>query len=350
MLEQSSIKSTEKKSTEKSAESLRAALGCLDLSLESELALFRRQSQAPKALVGSPDIDEQVALSIGIQEAVEPRAEEELAPHLEEPIDQQTEFEGITPDLMQEASDARNLVYLSGPSQEDPETLPEPYGADITAEPQSFERFLDPSIEDYLESSEALLKHLEDSASSTTERQVKPLTRRSWVSGLKAIAITLGLLGLLSLVVFLIVAWLTPKSRQPEPTPQLSPQPTQVPSTSSQSSQIDSSGIAVATTPKALPSDVATVSPPTQSPARLTSPSPSPSASVNKAAFYAVVANYNNPESLKMAQKLVPDAYLNEVGGQQRIQLAWLDNLQKAETLVKDLKNKGFVASIVAQN
>jgi hypothetical protein len=347
MSEQSSIKSTEK-----STESLWAVLGCLDLSLESELALFRRQSQAPKALVGSLDVDEQVALSIGIQEAVEPRVEEELAPYLEEPIDKQTEFEGIAPDLMQEASDARNLVYLSGPgpSQEDPETLPEPYGADITAEPKSFERFLDPSIEDYLESSEALLKHLEDSASSTTERQVKPLTRRSWGSGLKAIAITLGLLGLFSLVVFLIVAWLTPKPRQSEPTPQLSPQPTQVPSTSSQSSQIDSSGIAVATTPKALPSDVATVSPPTQSPTGLTSPSPSPATSVGKADFYAVVANYNNPESLKMAQKLVPDAYLNDVGGQQRIQLAWLDNLQKAETLVKDLKNKGFAASIVAQN
>jgi hypothetical protein len=315
MSEQSSIKSTEK-----STESLRAALGCLDLSLESELALFRRQSQAPKALVGSLDVDEQVALSIGIQEAVEPRVEEELAPYFEEPIDKQTEFEGITPNLMQEASDARNLVYLSGPAQEDPETLPEPYDADITAEPKSFERFLDPSIEDYLESSEALLKHLEDSASST-ERQVKPLTRRSVVSGLKAIAITLGLLGLLSLVVFLIVAWLTPKPRQPEPTPQLSPQPTQVPSTSSQSSQIDSSGIAVATTSRALPSDIATVSPPT-SPNGLASPSPSPSASVGKADFYAVVANYNNPESLKMAQKLVPDAYLNEVGGQQRIQLA----------------------------
>jgi hypothetical protein len=344
MSEQSSIKSTEK-----STESLRAVLGCLDLSLELELALFRRQSQAPKALVGSLDVDEQVALSIGIQEAVEPRVEEELAPYLEEPIDKQTEFEGITPDLMQEASDARNLVYLSGPSQEDPETLPEPYGADITAEPKSFERFLDPSIEDYLESSEALLKHLEESASSTTERQVNPLTRRSWVSGLKAIAIILGLLGLLGLVAFLIVAWLTPKPRQPESTPQLSPQPTQVPSTSSQSSRIDSLGIAVATTPRAF-SSAATVSPPIQQPAALASPSPSLSVPVGKAAFYAVVANYNNSESLKMAQKLAPDAYLNEVGGQQRIQLAWLDDLQQAQTLVKDLKNKGFAASIVAQN
>jgi hypothetical protein len=342
MSEQSSIRSTEK-----STESLRAALGCLDLSLEAELALFRRQSQAPKALAASTD-DERIELSIDSQSTVTPNVEERLAPHLEDPIEEQTEFEGVTADLMQEASDARGLVYLSGPSQEAPETLPEPYGADITAEPKSFERFLDPSIEDYLESSEALLKHLEDSASSTTERQVKPLTRRSWVSGLKAIAITLGLLGLLSLVVFLIVAWLTPKPRQPEPAPQLSPQqPTQVPSTSS---QVDSSGIAAATTPKVLPSDIATVSPPTQSPAGLTSPSPSPSASANKTAFYTVVANYNNPESLKMAQKLVSDAYLTDVGGQQRIQLAWLDDLQKAETLVKDLKNKGFAASVVAQN
>jgi hypothetical protein len=341
MSEQSSIKSTEKLT-----ESLRAALGCLDLSLESELALFRRQSQAPKALAGSTD-DERIALSIDSQSTVTPNVEEGLSPHFKDPIEEQAEFEGVTADLMREVSDAKGLVYLSGPSQEDPETLPEPYGADITAEPKSFERFLDPSIEDYLESSEALLKHLEDSASSTTERQVKPLTRRSWVSGLKAIAIILGLLGLLSLVAFLIVAWLTPKPRQLEPAPQLSPQPTQVPSTSS---QIDSSGIAVATTPRALPSDIATVSSPTQSPAGLTSSSPSLSTSVDKAAFYAVVANYNNPESLKMAQKLVPDAYLNEVGGQQHIQLAWLDDLQKAETLVKDLKNKGFVTSIVAQN
>lgn len=343
MSEHSSVKSTEK-----STESLRAALGCLDLSLESELALFRRQSQAPKALAGSLDAGEQIELRMDGADRVLPDREEGLTPHFEDPIEdsieEQTAFDSVTADPMEAAG--ASLVYLSGPSQEDPETLPEPYGADITAEPKSFERFLDPSIEDYLESSEALLKHLEDSASST-DRQVQQLTRNSWGSTLRAIAIILGLLGLLSLVAFLIVAWLTPKPRPAEPNPQLSPPPLQVPSPSS---QIDSSGIAVATTPRALPSAIARVSPPTQQPAAWVSPSPSPSVPAGKAAFYAVVADYNNPESLKMAQKLVPDAYLNEVAGRQRIQLAWLDDLQKAQTFVQDLKNRGFAASVVAQN
>ncbi len=341
MSEHSSISSTEK-----STESLRAALGCLDFSLESELALFRRQSQAPKALAGSLDSDDRIDLSLDSQlDEVAPGAEEEFSPPLEEPIEEQVELESINADPVKASGD-RDLVYLSGPSQEDPETLPEPYGADITAEPKAFERFLDPSIEDYLESSEALLKHLEDSAAST-DQQVEQLTRRSWVSALRVIAITLGLLGLLSLITVLIFAWLFPKPRQMEPAPQLSPQPTQGPSTSS---QIESSGIAVATTPRVLPKAVANVSPTTRQPAALVSPIPSPSASVGKAAFYAVVANdNNNSKSLQKAQKLVPDAYLNEVGGQQRIQLAWLDNLQQAQTLVKDLKSKGFAASIVAQ-
>jgi hypothetical protein len=340
MSEHSSVKSTEK-----STESLRAALGCLDLSLESELALFRRQSQVPKALTGSLDGGEQTELKADGPDEVLPDREEGLSPHFEDPIEEQIAFESVTADPM-EAASARSLVYLSGPSQEDPETLPEPYSADITAEPKAFERFLDPSIEDYLESSEALLKHLEDSASST-DRQVKPLTRHSWGSTLKAIAIILGLLGLLSLVAFLIVAWLTPKPRPVEPNLQLSPPSSQVPSPSS---QIDSSGIAVATTPRALPSAVASVSPPIQQPTTEVSPSPSPSVPVGKAAFYAVVADYNNSESLKMAQKLVPDAYLSEEGGPRHIRLAWLDDLQKAQTLVQELKNKGFAASILAQN
>ncbi len=348
MSEHSSISSTEK-----STESLRAALGCLDFSLESELALFRRQSQAPKALAGSLGSDDQIDLSLdGQQDKVPPEVEEAFSQHLEEPIEEsieesieeQAELVSINADPM-EASDDR--AYLSGPSPEDPETLPEPYGADITAEPKAFERFLDPSIEDYLESSEALLKHLEDSAAST-DQQVEQLTRRSWASALRAIAITLGLLGLLSVIAVLIVAWLSPKPRPIEPTPQLLPQPTQVPSSSS---QIESSGIAIATTSRVLPKAGANVSPTTQKPAVLASPTPSSSASVGKAAFYVVVANdNNNPKSLQKAQKLVPDAYLNEVGGQQRIQLALLDNLQQAQTLVKDLKSKGFAASVVTQN
>lgn len=339
MSEHSSISSTEK-----STESLRAALGCLDLSLESELALFRRQSQAPKALAGSLDRGNQIDLSLDDrQDKLTPEAEEAFPPHLEEPLEAQAELVSINTDPV-EASDDR--AYLSGASPEDPETLPEPYGADITAEPKAFERFLDPSIEDYLESSEALLKHLEESAVST-DQQVEPLTRNSWVSALRAIAITLGLLGLFSVIAVLIVAWLSPKPRPMEPTPQLSPQSTQVPS----SSQIESPGIAVATTPKAHPNAVASVLPKIQQSAALTSPIPSPSASVGKAAFYAVVANYNNnPNSLQKARKLVPEAYLNKVGGQQWIQLAWLDNLQQAQTFVKDLKSKGFAASVVVQN
>jgi cell division septation protein DedD len=46
----------------------------------------------------------------------------------------------------------------------------------------------------------------------------------------------------------------------------------------------------------------------------------------------------------------VPDAYVTQVDGQRRIQLASLESLQQAQQMVNELKNQGFPAAIMAQN
>ncbi len=360
-------------------ERLQDAMACLDLSLESELALYRRhRHQSLLALTESSRLDEapeatpseqlhtdsentSSANNTVSENSVRRNPVDDLATN-ESRLELQSEPEPVVPSENSEDSSRALVPFVqnskeSAKAEENAETLPKPYGAEITAEPKAFERFLDPSIEDYLESSEALLKHLEESA-TTTDRQVKQLTRKSWATTLRNIAIAIGCLGVLGILGLLIVQWFSLKPRKPAPVPQ-------VPQSSAQplSAQTGSNPPLLTETVNAKPLNpspsIGNVTPATTStsastsgpkPSPLSSPSPSPSPTVPSNANYAVVADYTNTESLQAAKKLVPDAFIAKVGGQQRIQLAWLDELQQAQKLVEDLKNEGFAASIVAQN
>jgi preprotein translocase subunit Sss1 len=335
-----------------STESLQAAMACLDLSLESELALYRRHhAQTLLALTESDRLEDnfEAAPSVLLHNdsaTADRRDQEDLS--LPEPDAQLiAESRELMP-LNHPVDESKALVPFMEEAPEDAETLPKPYGAEITAEPKAFERFLDPSIEDYLESSEALLKHLEDSAAST-DQQVKKLTRKSWLTTLRNIAIALGCLGVIGFLVTVMVQSFTPKSRKIEPAPQSSAQPLQVPNGSAASILADAAN-AKSLNPKQLnplPSKDRVATMPTSRPKTLPLVSPAP---LGKAAYYAVVADYTNAESFQKARKRVPDAFITNFGGQQRIQLAWLNELQPAQQLVEDLKHEGFAASIVAQN
>ncbi|HEY9827383.1 MAG TPA: hypothetical protein V6D19_18235 [Stenomitos sp.] len=372
-----------------SFEQLQAALGCLDLSLESELALYRRYrlqsdemdsslESATSALLLEASADsrmdsvaidttlvpspspEDTGSTVGSEltltelQPSEPSASTlEPEPTPEEAISEAQERDSaIDRALDRTDSDLMTLAYLE---EEEPETLPEPYSAEITAEPEAFERFLDPSIEDYLESSEALLKHLDDSTIDPLSPSAAP-PQKKWTLPLKGTLITVGLLALAGLAGIVLSQW--SKLQKPQTTPISptapaqsvtpaggSPAPTGTGLPSIPPSNPSSSGGTTASpTAQAIPGK-STSSP---SPAPASSPSASPSAQ-NGARYYIVVAPYQDSASLEKARELVPDAFIDDKGGQSRIQLAQLDDLQQAQQLVNDLKKRGFSSTVLAQ-
>jgi hypothetical protein len=329
-------------------EKLNAAIACLDLSLESELALYRnRLSQATVALTALPSAEsESLALA-----ALDSEDDTELF-----------SSEGIHANDHAEEEPKVLDQGLATIEAEDEETLPESYSAELTAQPKAFDQFLDPSIDDYLQSSETLLKHLNQPAETEVALVDDAVTapKRSWVMVAGITLLALGTLALAGFLIMLGVRWFSIKSAstaqtdiQPSPLSTLSPSP--LPSSAISNSTV--------TPPVPLgtegvsPQPSATVSPgaiaategvPTQ-PNPAGTPTASPSINPN-ASRYVVLAVANSPESLQTAQRLVPDAYVIEVEGQQRIQMASLESLQQAQQMVNELKNQGFPATIVAQN
>jgi cell division septation protein DedD len=313
-------------------EELKAAIACLDLSLESELALYRnRQKQESMALAALPSAEMEASAPQSFDLALEPfshddSSEEALAGSLSK-SDERSETAPA------EAVDQEMTAVIE---DDEIETLPESYGAELTAEPKAFDQFLDPSIEDYLESSEALLKHLDDPAKAeiTPVEDGGTAAKRSWVviSG-----VTLLILGLLALAGFLGVLAMRWFSLKPVSVP--TPQPLVSPS----ASLPPSPNAAIAPTEGVPPNPVAnaTVTP---------TPSATPTAPINPNASRYVVLATDSQASLQTARQLVPDAFIAVVDGQQRIQLADLESLQQAQQMVNELKNQGFPASIVAQN
>lgn len=316
-------------------EELKAAIACLDLSLESELALYRnRQTQESMALATLPSAELEASALQSSDLALEPFGHDDADASekvLGGSLSKSDERSETAP---AEAVDQEMTAVIE---DDEIETLPESYGAELTAEPKAFDQFLDPSIEDYLESSEALLKHLDDPAKAeiTPVEDGGTAAKRSWVviSG-----VTLLILGLLALAGFLGVLAMRWFSLKPVSVP--TPQPLVSPS----ASLPPSPNAAIAPTQGVSPSPVAntTVTP---------TPSVIPTAPINpNAARYIVLATAADPETLQAAQRLIPEAYVTEVDGQQRVQLAALDSLQQAQQIVNELKNQGFPAFIVAQN
>jgi hypothetical protein len=388
---------------------LQAVLACLDLSLESELALYRRQFQPSSTLALlqaeiEPDLDFNVYPALENAEVKHPSsncldnasvslptpevspspvlqpehpAETIAIPYLRQPDSLRS---GIEP----KTSSRENQAETIGPRlpiEEDPETLPEPYSAEAVAKPEALERFLDPSIDDYLESSEALLKHL-DQSEENAAKPVKSSPLRSsgfafkFLGGILAIALLVGIvmsiLKQFSAKSGVMVTPLPPSQTLPAPSsPNVSISPTPSVSASSQPSATVSPSPAASTQssanapgptgPLSTPagtslSSASTVSPipstpsPTPTPTVTASPTPAPSAAVPSANFYVVVTPYQGDASFQRAKRFVPDAFVADIKGQKQIQLSFLEDLRPAKRLVNELKTQGLPASIVAQN
>jgi hypothetical protein len=325
-------------------EKLNAAIACLDLSLESELALYRnRLSQATVALAALPSAEsESLALA-----ALDSTDDAGLFSSEQMHGNDRSEEEPKVLD--------QGLATLEA---DDEETLPESYSAELTAQPKAFDQFLDPSIDDYLQSSETLLKHLHQPAETEVALvdDAVAAPKRSWIMVAGLTLIALGTLALAAYLIMLGVRWFSIKSAstaqtdiQPSPLPTLSPSPLPSPPIANSPVPLPTEGVSPQSNATVSPGAIAaTEGVPTQ-PNSSGTPTSSPSINPN-ASRYVVLAVANSPESLQTAQRLVPDAYVIEVEGQKRIQMASLESLQQAQQMVNELKNQGFPATIVAQN
>jgi hypothetical protein len=242
-----------------------AALECLDITLEDELALYRNQKSVTLlALRGQESPEEehntqsipvpsadQESRSIGQEEQdldldyqepevvyaeleagfvanegqslaggkIQPFSESQGESDFDQPPEslnsgelQETDQDLPQSDIDEPTSDESSIPPAAT-------QLPKPYGVEGNPLPESFEKFLDPSIDDYLESSEGLLKHLENSGQDT-EQRVQQSTQKSWkIAGLLGLGV-----GILLSVIWLISGYFKPPSPPPEiPQEPLSP-------------------------------------------------------------------------------------------------------------------------------
>jgi cell division septation protein DedD len=327
-------------------EKLNAAIACLDLSLESELSLYRhRLSQETVALAALPSAESE-AFALSKLDATDTSG-----------LFSANGMQGDTAIDEQTTLADQGVAILE--VDDDDETLPASYSAELTAQPKAFDQFLDPSIDDYLQSSEALLKHLNQPAEAdapTVKKEPVGKPKRSWVMIIGITLLTLGMLALSGFLIMLALRWFSIKSSpnaqadiQPSPLPTLSLSPSPLPSSAitSPPPSAATEGISPLPNSSASPGVITATEgvPPTSSASNTPTPPINPNAS-----RYVVLAVANSPESLQTAQRLVPDAYLTQVEGQQRIQLASLESLQQAQQMVNELKNQGFPATILAQN
>jgi hypothetical protein len=337
-------------------ENLSAAIACLDLSLESELALYRNhRSQASSMLaLSSADPDEAALRSPDLA------LEAFIATDDPRMLSAEEDNTNDNPD-----AEVREIEPITAAIEieEESETLPEPYGAELAAQPKALDQFLDPSIEAYLESSEALLKHLDEPAGTNSAPAQEPApssknSRQSWVVGSGIVLIILGMLALAGFFVFVAQQWLSTKSSiapvkpqplvpptQSVPSPSVSPLPNQSRSTLPNTAIASRAVTRQESATEGIPSKLI------ETGAGTPQPSAAPSPSINpNAANYVVLAANSSAQTFQKAQRLVPDAFVTNVGGQRRIQLGSLDSLQQAQQMVNELKNQGLPASIMAQN
>lgn len=374
---------------------LKAALGTLDMTVESEMSLFRQH----QALAELPDdLDEDVRDPQMLPETTQSEAASEdsqmsgTAPQdAVSPLELEDVAEDLTPSelaLFQvetdsahdlETSDSRNSETKL--DQQEAVLEPSPRfkrpagvaGAPLPSEATENDPHvskLDPAIDDYLDSSTALRQHLEDAVAEPETPSVttnNPLTP-------KRIMLLVGgsILGALVVVLFLHVTGLRNKlwpPKQPRPS---APVSASSPSKPSSSPVQPSESPSVATSPPGpdlskkefSDVDLGNLSrlEPSPSPSPAASPPPKPSATptlsqkpvpilknqTSETGLFYVVIPYNNAASLQQTRKIVPSAFLTNGTGGQQVQAGALESLEAAKRLAKQLRSKGLSAAIIA--
>ena len=135
------------------------------------------------------------------------------------------------------------------------------------------------------------------------------------------------------------------------PSPSLVPQPlptsppgNNAPSQNLGTNQVQLPPPPVPPSPQTTPSPSPVQSSPTPAPVSSTPEEPTKPRKANE--FYYVLVDYTGAPSLAKAQKIVPDAYIREIPEGRRIQLSAFTTQTQAQALVKELQKQGLSASI----
>lgn len=362
---------------------LAAALGCMDVQLEAELARYRRQrresedSTAPQRPTSVAYVGSRRTTPLGTTEAPEL-----ISPLV--PIDGPTE--ALPPQPLLPTAQSETLPPPPELQEEDAHRFAAPSGS-VSAP------------NDYLESSEQLLRGLD------REPIVPPAPPRS-VRGPNLADRLLTPLGVVSMLLLLVsgtllaAALIDPtlvskvtgsRAEKSKATVAENPSPAAVPAapTNSQSPKLETDEFvqlnldnlstvegspkpAVPPTPASSPVAVPPLPPAAVAPADNSSNltralippvNPSPTASPSPATpkpsnvetapapsqgdrFYYVISNYAGEASLQQAKGTVPDAYLRQFDSSTHIQMGAFLRQSEAEKLAKQLQAQGYSASV----
>lgn len=267
---------------------LSAALACLDVSLETELAQFRCHQTVKQ-------------LSPAALRAAE--AAESKIIHLNPPSQKPSQAHSQPLELR------TNLVAAEKANAPTPESLLES-SPELTAGPNR-----------HLASTQTLVRNLE-------EPQPPTPGSRSWVLRPLRI-ISLLLLGTSFPVGYLILAAPPKAPLLKGASPLVAPTPAaSIPPTAKPSEAVQNNTQATAATD--------------QQSSQPASPKPLPGGNN----YYYVIADYPNPEALTQVQRIVPGAYVQDFPEGERIQVGAFDQQKSAQELVEQLEGQGIAAMV----
>ena len=373
-------------------EKINQALGSLDLTLESELALFRNYRNSNNAAAHEPAAvhEPTVSESLNVSPAnVSPDSfspEPAPTPALDPFPPTSTASDETSPSRLQAAvSDASQDYVLSDgwplelsdveASQREGESTSAgalvPSKALVPSPTELSQTYSDPVLDDYLQSSEELLKHLD---TPIPRRSPENSTALKWFVWLAGLTLVISLMAALLLKTVFPVPTdndTEPSGNQPESrSSQVDPQS----SRSGSSPQTDSTA-SLSSDQTSIPgpdltdnefidvnaSNLARLNPSSSTSFPATPPQGSPSTpnSVNPSQTaapptgtpgkqYYVVTDYTDDKSLKAAQAIVPTAKAVEFTGGTKVQVGQYASIADAQNAATELRQKGLTITILA--
>ena len=346
----------------------------LDLTLESELTLFRNRRSHKASESGeltkemtispsSPAIDplthseESNAVPVANSENLAAEAARLLDVSLESFEIEDQETGPINPDNIPEqpfedhdpatAPDTENSPAGAIVPSQTPSKALLPSNSESSA---TLETYTDPALDDYLESSEVLLQHLDTPIAK--RRPLDDSVSLKWFGWAAGVTLILSLLA----AFFLQNMFKAPANKKTtETAPQVQAEPKVVPpSPPPTQTKVEGPDLTKKEFPTVNPSNISSL--PTPEPAPAPSPpesststsSPSPTDNTTPGRQYYVVTNYTNEASLDSAKQLIPEAKVVNFTAGTRIQLKQFSNEAEARTAAAQLQQQGLAVEILA--
>lgn len=365
---------------------LQAVLGTMDMTVESELSLFREY----QSLANLSIAEEQPSDLQSLPHSLPNTSETEQASQIQSPgnsgedltpselalfqID--TTNEEAAPESFPDNLEQQEAVLEASGENQNSTVAGAPL-PDEAEEDDPHLSSLDPAIDDYLDSSTVLRQHLDESV-------VDPAPAPAPTPSLQKLLLLLGLgvLGVLAIVWGMNITGLRQKLWPPkEPQPQAaqsqisqdqptlsSPSPTP---SDPQSNQAPSSAVALQEpdlstqefadvnlgnlsrlqpSPSSAPSATGGLSSvnPDPIPPPAGEPVPVVENQSSQTGLFYVVLPYDNGTSLTRAQQFVPTAFVTDSPNGQQVQMGAMETMEEAQNLASQMRTQGLSAAIVA--